>query len=473
MISWKSRIALFILFTLALAGRPGASAAEPSADERYKADILLVIGHPDDETFIAGYLARAAFDQHKRIAVIICTMSEAGGNVHGPESGLALGYVQVVEGKRAFSSLGIENVWFVSGRDTPGQNVLWSLGNWGHGRVLGEVTRLVRLTRPEVILTSLPLPVVGENHGDHQAAGVIATEAFDSAADPTVFPEQVAAAHDLRGVGNLTEGLRPWQAKKLYFFSDAFDYHSQYWDDPKDASPFRPNFLVGAGPEYSTTEVSPAKGVSYARLTAVESSFYLSQSGIGDRATAALAKNDFHEYTHPVRLIFGKSLVGSASPTAEVFEGITGAEVAYTPAAGFRPSSAPNLRLQLGGPWEFYAQFWSAHELSSVAHLLPVPELALGNGAALALPLTIENTSGSDADVVVKAELPAGWSEPDTPGPQRIRSGGTIRLQTLLIAPMLSQPQWQELRWRAYSNGKPVGEILLRVLAGKDGGLPQ
>jgi hypothetical protein len=28
---------------------------------------------------------------------------------------------------------------------------------------------------------------VGENHGDHQAAGVLATEAFDSAGDPTVF----------------------------------------------------------------------------------------------------------------------------------------------------------------------------------------------------------------------------------------------------------------------------------------------
>ncbi len=34
---------------------------------------------------------------------------------------------------------------------------------------------VVRLTRAEVILTWLPGIFVGENHGDHQAAGVIAT----------------------------------------------------------------------------------------------------------------------------------------------------------------------------------------------------------------------------------------------------------------------------------------------------------
>jgi LmbE family N-acetylglucosaminyl deacetylase len=472
MIFWKAAFLLFIFFLLSLTGLAGAS-AEPAPDERYKTDILLVIGHPDDETFIAGYLARAAFDQHKRISVIICTASEAGGNVYGPESGSALGYVQVVEGKRAFSSLGIENVWFVSGRDTPGQNVLWSLGNWGHGRVLGEVTRLVRMTRPEVILTLLPLPVVGENHGDHQAAGVIATEAFDSAADPTVFPEQVAAAHDLHGVGNLTEGLLPWQAKKLYYFSDAFDYHSQYWDDPKDASPFRPNFLVGAGPEYSTTEISLAKGVSYAHLTAIESSFYLSQSGIGDRATVALAKNDFHEYTYPARLIFGKSLVNISSVTSDVFEGITPRELAYKPTTGYRSASTPGVSLRLGGPWEFYARFWPAHDLASVARLLPAPELALGNGAILALPLTIENTSEIDTDVKMKSALPTGWSERQLQATFHVKAHSVARFQSVLTAPTLPQQQWQELRWQASMNGKPMGEILLRVLAGKNGGLPQ
>ncbi len=143
-------LSAFVLVSTAV-GQSSRDVRQP--DDRYKADLLLVIGHPDDETFIGGYLARIALDQHKRIAVVICNMSEAGGNVYGPESSTALGYIQIIEGRRAFSSLGIDNVWFVSGRDTPGQNVLWSLETWNHGRVLGEVVRLVRLTRPDVVLS--------------------------------------------------------------------------------------------------------------------------------------------------------------------------------------------------------------------------------------------------------------------------------------------------------------------------------
>jgi LmbE family N-acetylglucosaminyl deacetylase len=444
---------------------------DPSPDERYKTDLLLVIGHPDDETFIAPYLARVAFDQHKRISVIICTDSDAGGNVHGPESGAALGYLQIIEGKRAFASFGIDNVWFVNGHDTPGQNVLWSLGHWNHGAVLGEVTRLLRMTRPEVILTSLPAPVVGENHGDHQAAGVIATEAFDLAADPAAFPEQVAPAHELRGVGNLTEGLQPWQAKKLYYFTDAFDAISQYWDDPKNVSPFRPNFLVGAGPEYSSSEISPSKRVSYAQLSAVESSSYLSQEGIGETATAALDKNDFRAYSHPVRLIFGKTVLGKSGIAADVFDGITPGEASYTAPPGYH--LAPVEPFRIGGAWEFYSHFWKIHGIEHIAHLLPTPELAIGSGATIALPITITNSADVAEEVVIKSSLPPGWSERGTQQAAQLNAHSSTHLQTVLTAPTLTTPQWQELRWTASANGKQVGEILIRVLAGKNGGLPQ
>jgi LmbE family N-acetylglucosaminyl deacetylase len=474
---------LFLLLVSSL-GLPCAIAAraqaavDPQPDERFKTDLLVVIGHPDDETFIAGYLARAGFDQHKRISVIICTASEAGGNVFGPESGNSLGYVQMIEGKRAFASLGIENVWFLTGRDTPGQNVLWSLGNWDHGRVLGQVTRLIRLTRPEVVLTELPLPVAGENHGDHQAAGVIATEAFDLAGDRTAFPEQLASAHELRGVGNLTEGLQPWQAKKIYYFTDAFDNISQYYDDPKDISPFRPNLLAGVGPEYQNAEHSPSKDMSYAQLSAIESSFYLTQGGIGDNAVAALAKKDFQPYAHPVRLIFGKNAQGGADITADVFDGLGHGDLAYVPVPGYaanggaaNPDRTPSFTI--AGPWEFYSYFWKAHSLERIGRLLPTPELAIGTGATLKLPMTIVNPSDAAVVVTVRSQLPAGWSER---GPEKllhVDPGGSVRFQPLLTAPDLKSPQWQELRWNAYVDGKSIGEILIRVLSGKNGGLPQ
>jgi len=227
-------------------------------DDRYKADILLVVAHPDDDVVIGGYLARASLDEKRRIAVIYCTNGDGGGNAVGYEAGAALGQLRIMEARRATAFLGIDNVWFVGAHDTPGQNVLWSLDNWNHGRVLDEIVRIVRITRPEIILTFLPVYVVGENHDDHQAAGVLATEAFDMAGSPVEFPEQVSPPRDRTGMMNLTEGLHVWQPKKLYYFTDAFESFSPYWHDEKDLSPYRKNFLDGNGPSYSNTAVSPS-----------------------------------------------------------------------------------------------------------------------------------------------------------------------------------------------------------------------
>jgi LmbE family N-acetylglucosaminyl deacetylase len=179
--------------------------------------------------------------------VIFGTRGDGGGNAAGKEQAAALGAEREIEARQALNVLGVTNIWFLGGPDTPGQEVLCSLETWNHGSALDQAMRLVRLTRPEVILTWLPDSVAGENHGDHQAAGVIATEAFDMAGDPTVFPEQLAAPRERNNIGNLTEGLHPWQTKKIYYFSDAADT----------------GFQSGKGPHYSTENDSPSKKTPY------------------------------------------------------------------------------------------------------------------------------------------------------------------------------------------------------------------
>lgn len=49
-------------------------------DARLKADILAVVAHPDDESLIGSYLARAVLDQHKNVAVVYCTSEDSGAN---------------------------------------------------------------------------------------------------------------------------------------------------------------------------------------------------------------------------------------------------------------------------------------------------------------------------------------------------------------------------------------------------------
>lgn len=442
----------------------------PEPDERYKADILLIVGHPDDDALIAGYLARAVLDQHKSVAAIVCTSGDGGGNEVAYEAGAALGQVRIQEAKQALGSLGINNVWFLGNHDTPGQNPLWSLDRWGHGHALEEVVRLVRITRPEVILTLLPDQVAGENHGDHQAAGIVATEAFDLAGDPTAFPEQVAAPRDLHGMMNMTEGLRPWQPQKLYYFSDAFEGFSQYWHNPRVVSPYRASFLKGTGPEYSNTDASPSRHVSYGQIAAEEQAFYMTQEG--KLGKEALTKKDFREFEQPVHFVFGKSVV-NATITGDVFEGVQPGCVSFLAVRGYQPQKQEGLTLQIGGPWAFYREFWKAHNLEGLPQLIPVPERAVEWGGTLYVPLLLQNATSNSAEVTLTVVLPKGWTERSGSASYPVRAGETYPAISALVAPASGDVGWQEITWKAEANGQPLGSIAVRVLLGMGGGLPQ
>ena len=47
----------------------------------------------------------------------------------------------------------------------------WTVLPLAGGQSIADMVRLIRLTRPDVILTWLPARVAGENHGGHQASG--------------------------------------------------------------------------------------------------------------------------------------------------------------------------------------------------------------------------------------------------------------------------------------------------------------
>ncbi len=466
----KALIALS-LFCIGLCGAAEPALAPPSLppDVRFKADVLLIVAHPDDDTTIGPYLARLT-DMHKRVAVIYCTSGGGGGDEVGVEAGRSLGEIRIQEARRALASLGIENVWFLGNPDTAGQNALWSLDNWNHGRALDEIVRLVRLTRPNVGLTWLPDFVAGENHGDHQAAGILATEAFDLAGDPTVFSEQVSPARNPRGMMNLTEGLRTWQPQKIYYFTDAFDNFIPYWHDPKDLSPFRSNLLNGQGPTYSATDLASSQRVSYAQIAAKQLSFYQTQDGkLGQKA---LNSHDYKDFEYPVRFIFGKSLVGG-SVTGDIFEGVSDKPVPFARANGFRPETSSNLSISLGDPWQFYQRFWKAHDIDHLAKLLPIPEIGAPFKGTLHLAMTIRNGTSNPAQITLTPVLPTGWVDESLYGRFEVAPGEALPLQVIVATPDSGKRQWEELSWNAEAEGRRIGTVTLRVYLGKGSVLPQ
>lgn len=427
----------------------------PPPDERFKADILVIVAHPDDETEITGYLARAIFDQHKRVAAIFGTPGNGGGDAVSNAQAAALGDIRATEAREALAFFGVLHVWFLGGSDTPGQDVLRSLETWNHGRALWEAVRLVRLTRPEVMLTWLPDYVAGENHDDHQASGVIATEAFDMAGDPTVFPEQISAPRNRTGIGNLTEGLQPWQPKKIYYFSDAINT----------------DFLKGKGPEYSTTDISPSKHEPYYKLAAEEMVHHLTQGDTGQMAKKALATGDFSYFKEPVRLALGKSLVGGAA-TGDIFDGVSPGAIPYAAVRGYRPESREGVSIEMGGPWAFYREFWKAHNLDSLPDLIKTPEVAVANGAEVHVPILIHNETNEPVEATLTSRLPPGWKELNGTARYPVRAHEAYPAETVYVSASTEKPEWQTLTWKAEVAGQNAGTITLRALTDSPG-LPQ
>jgi LmbE family N-acetylglucosaminyl deacetylase len=426
----------------------------PQPDGRYKADILLVVAHPDDEGAATPYLARA-IDEGKRVGVVYGTRGSSGANEAGAEQAAALGTIREIEARRALNTLGITNVWFLGGQDTASQNVLQSLANWGHGAALQQLARIVRLTRPDVILTFLPGTFIGEDHGDHQAAGVLATEAFDLAGDPVAFAEQLAAP--MRRLEPFLENLRPWQTKKIYYFPDAD----------------REDIFRGKGPAYSVKEISKSGKQAYWRMALesfrahqTQAKAYLDSLDKMDEAQIEKMALSDDGWGDAQRFVLGKSLVGG-SVTGDIFENITPGAIPFVSPDVPAGPARPEVAAELAGPWSFYGEFRRAHGLLHLPHPEP-PEIALQEGSTLVIPLWIRNQTPASREITLSVELPAGWTVQSGAGKVAVAAKQVAAARVEISLPMLGDaaPKKQdplEITVRAESNGQSIGIAKLRI----------
>jgi LmbE family N-acetylglucosaminyl deacetylase len=164
------------------------------------ARVLYVTAHPDDEH--NGVLVRLARGQGLRTALLTLTRGDGGQNAIGPELFEAIGVLRTEELMAVHRFDGVEQYFTRAYEFGYSFSTEETFAKWGREETLGDVVRVVRFFRPDVILT-LPLEAPGGGQ-HHQAAAQLARDAFRAAADPARFPEQLRA------------GLRPWQARKIY-----------------------------------------------------------------------------------------------------------------------------------------------------------------------------------------------------------------------------------------------------------------
>jgi LmbE family N-acetylglucosaminyl deacetylase len=468
------RLAIFACALLLAPLKGGAQEAKPlpAPDERFKTDILLVVAHPDDEGGATPYLARAIYDEHKRVAVVFTTRGGSGGNDYSREHGQALADIREQEARQACAALGITNVWFLDGQDTASQNVLNSLANWGHGANLEALVRIVRLTRPEVIVSWLPSIFIGENHGDHQASGVLSVEAFDLAGDPVVFPAQVAGAS--KRLEPYLENLTPWQPKKIYFFSDASDEKQ----------------FVGKGPAYSVKEISPSQKKPYWRIALDAAKPHLTQfpgeihmlSALSEEQLSKMMSDPQHMWwSEPMTLIFGKATVPT-KPWEAIFPDVEPPQKEPAKPVEQQTTGAPAsdsgqpLVLELGDPWHFYEKFRFAHKLTNLP-VVPVPEIAVKSGTVVSVPVVITRKPGAPRAVAINVNAPTGWNVISGAGKFLLPDEEITHLRVEVQSPAIGD---KELKGRqadlivvsGSAGEKSVGEAKLKVSL-RSNALPQ
>ena len=229
---------------------------------RTRASVLMITAHPDDED--GGMLAFETRGAGARAALLTLNRGEGGQNAMSPDLYDALGLVRTEELLAADRYYGVDQYWtrvvdygFSKTREE-------ALEKWGHDRVLSDVVRVIRMTRP-LVITATFVGAATDGHGQHQLSGEMAQEAFLAAGDPTKFPEQIQ------------EGLRPWSPLKVYarvpFFDVTdkgmydyaidkyvpvrfFDYIKQTWSSEKPSTTL----------EIREGDYAPAGGLTYLQI---------------------------------------------------------------------------------------------------------------------------------------------------------------------------------------------------------------
>ena len=262
-----------------------------------RASILMVTAHPDDED--GGMLAYQTRGQGARGILLTLNRGEGGQNEMSSDMYDREGLVRTQELLQADRYYGVDQFWtraidygFSKTREE-------ALDKWNHERVLADVVRVIRMTRP-LVITSVFVGAATDGHGNHQVAGEVAQEAYLAAGDPNRFPEQIR-----------DEGLQPWTPLKVYarvpFFAVTpkgmydyaidkyvpvrfFDYVNEKWSDT------RPQANV----EIQEGDYLPTAGLSYLQIGRAGLSFQKSQTGGIALPPPAPYASPYHRYASRV-----------------------------------------------------------------------------------------------------------------------------------------------------------------------------
>jgi LmbE family N-acetylglucosaminyl deacetylase len=248
--------------------------------------MLILLAHPDDETFGPGGTIVRYARQGVEIHLGTATRGEAGMLGDPPVTDREhAGEVRAAELGCAAAVLGIGTVTFMGFADG-------RLADTPRERIVGKCVEMIRRTRPHVLIGFGPEGISG--HMDHVVMSKAALEAFAAADDPARFPEQ------LRG------GLGPWGVSKLYQFEVSEEVFAA-WNVP----------LRGVPPGRLTTFIDTSECVDR-KIQA----FYCHKTQARDY-NMILSQKGYRDFARRETFVLAASrLSKKAFPETDLFQGI-------------------------------------------------------------------------------------------------------------------------------------------------------
>src|SRR5436190_12344975 len=188
--------------------------------------VMCVAAHPDDEDGTSLIVMRRKYGAHT--VSLFSTFGEGGQNAIGPELYEQLGAIRARETMAASEIQGSEPHFLGLNDFGFSKTRAEAFKFWGHEEALRRMVLEIRKLRPDVIITNHS--TTSNDHGQHQATALMVVEAFDAAADPNKFPEQ------------LRDGVTTWQVQRLFVRqrgNQTNDARSVVTIDPNEPDPVR------------------------------------------------------------------------------------------------------------------------------------------------------------------------------------------------------------------------------------------
>ncbi|MCC6691326.1 MAG: PIG-L family deacetylase [Bacteroidia bacterium] len=241
--------------------------------------VLYIAAHPDDEnTRLLSYYSK---EKKLRTAYLSLTRGDGGQNLIGKEQGDALGLLRTQELLAARRVDGSEQFFTRANDFGFSKSPEETLSKWNKDSILADVVWVIRNFRPDVIICRFPTTGEG-GHGHHTASAIIALEAFDAAADPNRYPNQLSY-------------VQIWQARRIFW--NTFNFGSS------NNTPVSSDQL-----QLDVGVYNPLLGKSFVELSAESRSMHKSQ-GFG----TAKARGEMPEHF---------KLMKGDSAKSDLFEGI-------------------------------------------------------------------------------------------------------------------------------------------------------